>query len=595
MLKIKNVTMRNFQSVGNVTQTILLDDYGLSLIVGENVDLGSAGHRNGVGKTTMIQAISYGLYGAPMGKIKIDNLINKANKKGMAVSVDFEVDGRSYRVERGRKPNYLKYYVNDGLVNAPETDEGHGENKWTQNEILKVIGMSHDMFQAIVALSSDATPFLKQRDKEQRTLIEELLSISKLSLKGAALKDETKNVRDEIRGEEARIRAVTDANSKVQKSINDLRFQENLWDGKRTRNIEKLAKAIEQMQSIDIESEIQNHKSLTKWTELNGDIRRLEADLVRIEKAFSSADASFSRVNGQIESAEAKSCPTCGGELHDDKHEEILTGYRERAKEYEADRNEAEKELIEIAEVLEVKMAELGELGTAPEVTYDSIEEALNHRHTLDKLQSDLIREDAAENPYVDQIANLSDTAIQEISYDYLNELGRLREHQEYLYKLLTSKDSFIRKKIIDQNLTYLNVRLNYYLEQLNLDFEVVFQSDLSVEITRLGSDYDFENLSKGERNRLTLALAWGFRDVWESQNQNLNLLFIDELVDTGMDPAGMEYALSVLKKAARERGKNVFLISHNDDLTSRVGRVLLVQKENGFTTYITDYESSEQ
>jgi DNA repair exonuclease SbcCD ATPase subunit len=595
MLKIKNVTMRNFQSVGALTQTVLLDDYSLSLILGENLDLGGSAHRNGVGKTTMVHAISYALFGLPMGKIKVDNLINKKNKKGMSVSVDFEVDGRGYRVERGRKPNYLKYYVNDGLVNAPETDEGHGESKWTQNEIEKVVGMSHDMFKAIIALSADHQPFLQQREKEQRELIEELLSISKLSSKAAALKDEIKNVRDEIKAEEIRIKAVTDANAKVQKSISDLRFQESLWDRKHAQNLDKLRKAIEQMQSIDIEVEIENHRALSKWSSLNTEVTVLERDLVRVEKSFTSADVSLTRIQAQIASAEAKNCPTCGGELHDDKHEQILADYRTRESAYSAERTSAEAEMLTLANALEISMGDLAALGARPVVSYDSMEEALNHRHTLDKLTSDLAREEATENPYIDQIANLTASALQEVTYDYVNALQKLREHQEYLLKLLTSKDSFIRKKIIDQNLPYLNVRLNHYLTELNFDFEVVFQSDLGVEITRLGEDYDYESLSKGERNRLSLGLAWGFRDVWESQNQHVNLLFIDEMVDTGMDPAGMEYSLAVLKKTARERGKNIFLISHDDNLTSRVGRVMLVQKENGFTTYVTDYEANEQ
>jgi DNA repair exonuclease SbcCD ATPase subunit len=595
MLKIKNITMRNIQSVGALTQTVLLDDYSLSLILGENLDLGGSSHRNGVGKTTMVHAISYAIYGAALGKIKVDNLINKTNKKAMVVSVDFEVDGKSYRIERGRKPNFLRYYVNDGLVKAPDSDEAAGESKWTQNEIERVVGMSHDMFKCIVAMSADHIPFLQQRDKEQRELIEELLSISKLSLKAAALKEEIKNVKDEIKGEEIRIKTVTDANSKVQRSINDLRFQENLWDRQHDLKLEKLRKAIAQMQSIDIEAEIENHRALSKWNALSGEVSVLERELMRLEKTFNGADANLTRIRAQITSAEAKSCPTCGSELHDDKHEEILKDYRTRESAYLEERTGAENEMLDLANGLEVKLGELSGLGAQPVVSYDSIEEALNHRHTLDKLQSDLTREEATENPFIDQIANLTATALQEVTYDYLNALSKLREHQEYLLKLLTSKDSFIRKKIIDQNLPYLNVRLNHYLSELNLDFEVVFQSDLSVEITRLGNDYDYENLSKGERNRLSLGLAWAFRDVWESQNQHVNLLFIDEMVDTGMDPAGMEYSLAVLKKLARDRGKNVFLISHDDDLTSRVGRVLLVQKENGFTTYVTDYEANEQ
>ena len=130
-----------------------------------------------------------------------------------------------------------------------------------------------------------------------------------------------------------------------------------------------------------------------------------------------------------------------------------------------------------------------------------------------------------------------------------------------------------------------------YYIDKLGLPHIVIFQNDLTVEITQLGQDLDFDNLSRGERNRLILGLSWAFRDVWESLYQQLNLLFVDELVDAGMDAAGVENALAVLKKMARERNKNIYLISHKDELVGRVNNVLRVIKENGFTSYSNDLD----
>mgnify|MGYP005691217471 FL=1 len=128
-------------------------------------------------------------------------------------------------------------------------------------------------------------------------------------------------------------------------------------------------------------------------------------------------------------------------------------------------------------------------------------------------------------------------------------------------------------------------------MDRLQLPHTVVFKNDLTVEITQLGQDLDFDNLSRGERNRLILGLSWAFRDVWESLYQNINLLFIDELVDSGMDANGVENAIAVLKKMGRERQKNIYLISHKEELASRVTNVLKVIKENGFTSYDNDVE----
>jgi DNA repair exonuclease SbcCD ATPase subunit len=183
---------------------------------------------------------------------------------------------------------------------------------------------------------------------------------------------------------------------------------------------------------------------------------------------------------------------------------------------------------------------------------------------------------------------------MQVIDWERINVITKNKDHQEFLLKLLTNKDSFIRKKIIDQNLSYLNNRLTYYLDKMGLPHNVVFQNDLSVEITQMGKDLDFDNLSRGERNRLILGLSWAFRDVWESLYQGINLMFIDELIDNGLDSSGVENALAVLKKMARERNKNIFLISHKDELIGRVNNVLKVVKENNFTSYATDLEVTE-
>jgi DNA repair exonuclease SbcCD ATPase subunit len=236
----------------------------------------------------------------------------------------------------------------------------------------------------------------------------------------------------------------------------------------------------------------------------------------------------------------------------------------------------------------------IGEINGRPKTYYDTVEEALKHQNNLISLEQALSVRQQETDPYQEQIDDLRNTALQVISWDNVNAVTALKDHQEFLLKLLTNKDSFIRKKIIDQNLAYLNNRLTYYLDRMGLPHTVVFQNDLTVEITQLGQDLDFDNLSRGERNRLILGLSWSFRDVWESLYQNINLLFIDELIDNGLDASGVENALGVLKKMARERNKNIYLISHKDELIGRVNNVLKVIKENGFTSYSNDLEIME-
>ena len=240
---------------------------------------------------------------------------------------------------------------------------------------------------------------------------------------------------------------------------------------------------------------------------------------------------------------------------------------------------------------IEDQISEIGEVGNSVETFYSKLEDALEHRHNLETLKGQRQEKQDEVNPYVEQIQGLKDTGIQEISFEDMNELTYLQEHQDFLYKLLTSKDSFIRRKIIDQNIAYLNHRLAHYLDKLGLPHDVKFASDLGVEITEYGRDLDFDNLSRGERNRLILGLSWAFRDIYESLNRPMNLMCIDELIDSGMDTTGVENALAVLKKMNREQNKNILLISHKEELVGRVNNVLTVVKEGGFTNYNTDTE----
>jgi DNA repair exonuclease SbcCD ATPase subunit len=163
LINIKDLTVKNFMSVGNTTQAINFDRQDLTLVLGENLDLGGDGSRNGTGKTTIINALSYALYGQALTNIRKDNLVNKTNGKHMLVSLDFSVNGKDYRVERGRKPNVLKFYVNS--EEQAVEDNAQGDSRETQHAIEHILGMSHDMFKHILALNTYTEPFLSFEKK----------------------------------------------------------------------------------------------------------------------------------------------------------------------------------------------------------------------------------------------------------------------------------------------------------------------------------------------------------------------------------------------------------------------------------------------
>ena len=590
MIKIKDLTVKNFMSVGNQTQAVDFNQQQLTLVLGENLDQGGddSGSRNGTGKTTIINALSYALYGQALTNIKRNNLINKTNSKGMLVTLHFEKDGQDYRIERGRSPNVLKFFINNEEQEL--IDESQGDSRKTQEFINSLLGMSHDMFKHIVALNTYTEPFLSMRQNDQRAIIEQLLGITILSEKADNLKEQIRQTKDSITQETLKIEAIQNANEKIQSTIDSLMNNQRAWNSKKLKDCENLAKAVDELEHVDIEAELESHEKLANWTEMNNAILALNKEKSTLESALLRATGSVEKAEKDIANLDDATCYTCGQALHEDKKAEIEARKSKELADAMSYQTEVAGKLEEVLKAL----SNIGDINGRPNTFYETAKEAYEHRQNVESLKQTLETKKQEQDPYQSQIDELSTTAMQEISWDSVNDLTNFKEHQEFLLKLLTNKDSFIRKKIIDQNLAYLNNRLTYYLDKLGLPHQVEFQNDLNVMITQLGQDLDFDNLSRGERNRLILGMSFAFRDVWESLYQNINLLFIDELIDSGMDTAGVENALSVIKKMGREREKNVYLISHKDELVGRVNHVMKVIKENGFTSYENDVEIIE-
>jgi len=577
-------------SVGNQTQAVDFNKEQLTLVLGENLDQGGddAGSRNGTGKTTIINALSYALYGVALTNIKRNNLINKTNGKGMLVTLHFEKDGIDYRIERGRSPNVLKFFVND--QEQALDDLSQGDSRKTQESIGELLNMSHDMFKHVVALNTYSEPFLSMKQNDQRAIIEQLLGITILSEKAETLKEQMRLTREAITEENAKIQGIQSANEKIQDTIESLRNTQRAWLSKQQQDVDRLQRNIDELEHLDIDQELDNHEKLQSWTELNNAIVALNKEKSTLDSALLRANKSVEKAEQDIANLEDATCYTCGQALHDDKKAELEDRKAKELADAQAYHKEVSDKLKEVVDALE----EIGDINGRPDTFYETAKEAYEHRNNVDSLKQSLENKRAEQDPYDAQIKELEQTAIQEIDWTPVNDLDNFKEHQEFLHKLLTNKDSFIRKKIIEQNLAYLNNRLTYYIVKLGLPHQVVFQNDLTVEITQLGQDLDFDNLSRGERNRLILGMSFAFRDVWESLYQNINLLFIDELIDSGMDTAGVENSLGILKKMGRERHKNVFLISHKDELVGRVNHVLKVVKENGYTSYANDIEIVE-
>jgi DNA repair exonuclease SbcCD ATPase subunit len=686
-LTLKNITLRNFLSIGAVTQAVNFDSKELTLILGENLDLGGDGARNGTGKTTLIQGLTYALFGSPINQIRKDNLINRTNGKGMMVTLEFNSNGIDYKIERGRRPNILKFYVNSNLQET--TDDAQGENKETQIDIEKSIGMTADMFKHIVALNTYSAPFLSLPGGDQRKIIEQLLGITLLSEKADLIKDKLRINKETIQQEEFKVKAVEEANKRVQEQIDALKRRQNLWQKQHDEALSKLVADYDELSKIDIEKELLSHKDLAVYNEKKKQLEQYQAILARqtawlqkrdsdiaalqkqydtlshiniddelkahydlkvynaakielegfnktikaLEASLKKDQALVTKLQEEVKTLEENKCYACGQDFHDENHASVINNKRDLLTISEGElaqtQNDLEKnknsiyvlgdkpvthyateteaikhssELERIQQQIATKNTEedpysdqlVGNdivLPAMPVTIYDNESEAVEHRTIVANLEKSIATKAEESDPYGEQIADMEKQALQEINFDRINELTKYGEHLKFLQDLLTSKDSFVRKKIIDQNLSYLNSRLTNYLDKIGLPHTVVFKNDLSVEITELGRELDFDNLSRGERNRLILGLSFAFRDVWENLYYPINTIFIDELIDSGMDTVGVENSMAILKDMSRRRSKSIWLVSHREELAGRVPQVLKVVKENGFTSYNTTTE----
>ena len=410
-------------SVGAVTQAVNLDRGGLVLVLGNNLDLGGDGSRNGTGKTTIINALSYALYGNALTNIKRDNLINKINGKNMLVSLEFTKGTTTYKIERGRRPNVMKLFVNDTEEIEGTVDEAQGENRNTQKKIDEIIGMSHTMFKHICALNTYTEPFLAMKANDQRDFIEELLGITQLSTKAEILKENNRAVKDQIKEEEYKIRSIKDSNNRIQSSIDDAIGRSKLWVNKHEGKKEQLTEALTELTKIDIDTEIKNHALLVDYNDKKSKLDEAKRWMNSIESDSAKQQKAIDKLVKEITMLQEHKCYACGQELHDAKQEEILADKENQKQDAEQHIIDNDTKLQDYKSVIE----EIGEVGDKPNTVYPNLNEAYEHQGKINTLAESLENELEAVDPYTEQIEKLKAEGLQQIDYEHLNEINSLK------------------------------------------------------------------------------------------------------------------------------------------------------------------------
>lgn len=700
----EQVSIKNFLSFGNVEQTIKLNKDPYTLITGINKDKSDdSGDKNGLGKTSIMNAIHYCIYGHAIGnKITLPNLVNNINKKNMYVSLLFKKDDIEYKIERGRNPAFLRFYKGTDEI----TDESLGDSRDTQKLIEDVIGMSEELFNQTIMLTRGIPMFMDQTTSNQKLIIEKVLGIDIITKKIEALKSKIKETKGEISNEEFKVQTIDTQNKTMLGNYNtqleNFKQKANEWSSKREEELKSKKFSIEQADKVDynrqynilkaweqynkdkilsinnkqeydsLQSEYnslskkisddtktlneyknidieQNKKNFeyneqikVKQDELNKRRaeKRLEEDKYKqLCKDIASKHIEKDKLLKTIESFSSNICPVCGQQMNQQESEKQVIKLTKEIDELDKQIHSIDMEILEVNSNIQTNYQDVSdndyELAHTDFRTIQEMYEYVNKMSNLEKdislnknklidietkmksinindikqpdeisifkdesemysfkakiesLKEDVKRlESETENPYAKSIVEIEESIQKIIPPDYtlLNKLEVEQTHNDILLKLLNSPSSYIRQAILDKSIEFLNNRIKHYLVKLGSQHYVRFNNDMTLSISKNGVDFGY--ISSGETGRVAIALTFAFRDAYESlSSNNYNLLMVDEIIDSsGLDENGK---MDLLKCILEEKGRNIFLVSHDPVISSTVQNKLMIVKENNFSNII--------
>lgn len=573
----KELHLRNFMSFGNNTTVVRLDATGSTFIVGENLDDAGA---NGAGKTTISNALCYACYNKPFDNISLQRLINTTNGSKntlMEVKLILEKNHDVYEIYRCRGES-----ANISLTKNGEdiTLDSVAEN---DKLIEGIIGMSHELFTNIVIFSGNSIPFLLRPISQQRQQTEELFNITILTEKAVKLKEHIKETEGAITIQQAIIKERQTQEALYTKQISETEVRLKKWEDERALKIKTIRQQLETFSLVNIAEEKELHQMKTTLKKQESD---LEAKIKERLREKNDVGQEIKRITGELAHLEDEKCPYCLQKYEGaaDKIEDMKRAKaegEEKLLEIEGNLSALEQELVEVTE-------NISSVNSATK--YASLSEAVKAEANASTATQQIKDLESTENPHVELLGALKNQTVNAISYDEMDRLKRLLEHQQFMLKLLVDKNSFIRRKIINKTVPFLNKRLSHYTKELGLPHNVKFDDDMSCSVSELGRELDFGNLSSGQKKRVNLSLSLAFRDVLHHLHSKVNLLFIDE-IDGSLDSSGVDSVFKLLKQKVRDDGIGMWIISHRPEAVGRFDRTLVVRKENGFSSVVSNDE----
>lgn len=570
MITFKTISWKNFLSTGNQPTTVQLDRKSTSLIIGSN----------GAGKSTILDALTFSLYGKSFRKINKGQLVNSVNEKNCFVEIEFDIGGIIWKVERGIKPNIFKIFRNDEELN--QNASAIDQQKWLEQNVLK---MNYKSFTQIVILgSSTFVPFMQLPVSSRREVVEDLLDIKIFSSMNDIVKGKIRLLKDEIKTLDLKKESLKDKVDMQKGFINKIESQTKNDIDKKKQLITSYEENIHnryqdgfnlENQMQDLKDEMEKYSNATKrlrdFGGIKGKLSQRIGKLVGDHKFFSDNSV----------------CPTCGQDIEEsfrvnrikdsqDKAEELRKGFEEL------------QQAIKDEELRESNFSKLSqEVSSSLNGISTNNTEITGLQRQISRLESEIqtitteIENQSIEH---EKLAELNES-LQE-TYDNLAERKDKVSYQDFIYNLL--KDGGVKAKIINKYLPLINQQVNRYLQMMDfyINFKLDEEFNETIE-TPIHEDFTYSSFSEGEKMRVDLSLLFTWREIARLKNSvNTNLLIMDEVFDSSLDGFGTEEFLKIIRFVIKDA--NIFVISHKTGLEDKFDEVLKFEKIKGFSRMLS-------
>lgn len=563
MLTFKKLTWKNFLSTGNNETTVYLDQDSSTLVVGAN----------GAGKSTMLDALSYALFGKPHRSINKPQLVNSINNKNCLVTVEFSVGNIDYKIIRGMKPNIFEVYRSGKLLDQ----ESHSRDyqKIIEQNILK---LNHKSFHQVVVLgSSNFVPFMQLPSHQRRNVIEDLLDIGIFTKMNGVLKDKVSLLRSQMNDTDHQLELLKETIKLQSKHISDLKRIDSSQASKRQKEVEDIEQEIDQIADSNktLQKEYDQHfNTATESYQAN------QEEKTKLSNKQSGLKIKMDAVVKESLFYEKNDCcPTCDQDISTELKVEKSTNCKNKAKQLNDTYYKVKEEITEVdgeAATLYEKLVHLNEVNSSIRQNNVKIDGLNNRIKSLEEVV------EAQDTTIAESKLEVDRNTREELTTKRL-EQSKVSSYLDAISELL--RDTGIKTKVIRQYLPVMNKLINQYLQVL--DFFVLFNLDESFNETiksRHRDEFTYASFSEGEKQRIDLSLLFAWRQIARMKNSaNTNLLILDETFDSSMDADGVDNLLKILYTLGKET--NVFIISHKQDLLEgKFPRKLEFEKINNFS-----------